>query len=243
MAEVVVGIDGSPASQAAVRWALEDVARRGGGRLHVAYAWEYPIAAMAPSPVGTVVPPGDEMQSAATEALAQLSAILGLGHDGYQLRMLLARAESARGERQGALAQLDAAIALDPERHEAFALMAELAEQAGDAPRLTRALERWSFLEQHARAPLLPYLRLLEQRGDYQGLRVRAEAGLYLDPEQSELHRLYALALVYTGHAEQARAEAERAVNLARTPAEQGRDLSARELVLRAARPGKVPRK
>ena len=78
MAEVVVGIDGSPASQAAVRWALEDVARRGGGRLHVAYAWEYPIAAMAPSPVGTVVPPGDEMQSAANEALDTMVRDLNL---------------------------------------------------------------------------------------------------------------------------------------------------------------------
>jgi nucleotide-binding universal stress UspA family protein len=69
MAEIVVGVDGSASSLAALRWALEDTARRGGGRLHVVYAWEYPIAAMAPSPVGTVVPPGDEMQAASNEAL------------------------------------------------------------------------------------------------------------------------------------------------------------------------------
>ena len=69
MAEIVVGVDGSASSLAALRWALDDTARRGGGTLHVVYAWEYPIAALAPSPVGTVVPPGDEMHTAASQAL------------------------------------------------------------------------------------------------------------------------------------------------------------------------------
>jgi tetratricopeptide (TPR) repeat protein len=175
------------------------------------------------------------------EAIARLSTILALGHDGYQLRMLLARAQHAAGERALAFTHLEAAQRLDPERHEAFALMAELSEAAGDTARLARALERWSFLEQHVRAPLLPYLRVLEQRADYPGLRARAEAGLYLDPEQSELHRLYALALLHTREPLQARLEAERAVALARTPGEQARAVAARELVLRGAKPKAAP--
>lgn len=175
------------------------------------------------------------------EAIARLAAILALGHDGYQLRMLLARAQRAAGERDQALRHLDAAIRLDPERHEAYALMAELSEQAGDLARRERALERWSFLDQHARAPLLPYLRLLEQRGDYARLRARAEAGLYLDPEQSELHRLLALALLHGGQAAAARAEVERALALARTPAEQARALEARALVMRGPKPADRP--
>jgi tetratricopeptide (TPR) repeat protein len=154
------------------------------------------------------------------DAIEQLSAILALGHDGYQLRMLLARAQRAKGARADALSQLEAAIRLDPERHEAFALLAELSEQADDAARLERALE---------------------QRADYASLRARAEAGLYLDPEQSELHRLYALALLRTGQPAPARAEIERAVALARTPAEQGRALAARELVLRGPEPAGRP--
>jgi tetratricopeptide (TPR) repeat protein len=175
------------------------------------------------------------------EAIARLSAILGLGHDGYQLRMLLARAQKAAGERALAVSQLEAAIRLDPERHEAYALLAELSDQAGDSARLERALERWSFLEQHARAPLLPYLRLLEQRGDFATLRARAEAGLYLDPEQSELHRLLALALLHGAQPGPARAEVERAIGLARTPGEQARALAARELVLRGPKPAARP--
>lgn len=81
MAELVVGIDGSAASQAALKWATEDLARRGGGRLHVLYSWEYPLAALAPSPVGTVVPPGDEMQEAAAAALDTMLHEAGLGDD------------------------------------------------------------------------------------------------------------------------------------------------------------------
>lgn len=78
MSEIVVGVDGSAGSQAALRWALDDLGRRGGGRLHVVHAWEYPIAALAPSPVGTVVPPTDEMQSAAEEALDVILREAGL---------------------------------------------------------------------------------------------------------------------------------------------------------------------
>lgn len=46
MAKVVVGIDGSPASKAALRWALEEAALR---RLPVTaiYAYEYPIVSTA----------------------------------------------------------------------------------------------------------------------------------------------------------------------------------------------------
>lgn len=79
MSDIVVGVDGSAGSQAALRWAVGDLARRGGGRLHVVHAWEYPIAAMAPSPVGTVVPPTDEMRAAAEEALDSILRDAGLG--------------------------------------------------------------------------------------------------------------------------------------------------------------------
>lgn len=78
MSEIVVGVDGSAGSQAALRWALDDLVRRGGGRLHVVHAWEFPIAAMAPSPVGTVVPPTDEMQAAAEDALDTILRDAGL---------------------------------------------------------------------------------------------------------------------------------------------------------------------
>ena len=78
MAELVVGVDGSASSLAALRWALDEAGRSGGGRLHVVYAWEYPIAALAPSPVGTVVPPGDEMHAAAHDALDTMLSDLKL---------------------------------------------------------------------------------------------------------------------------------------------------------------------
>ena len=82
MSEIVVGVDGSAGSRAALRWALDDLVRRGGGKLHVVHVWEYPIAAMAPSPIGTVVPPADEMRAAAEEALDSILSDAGLGEGG-----------------------------------------------------------------------------------------------------------------------------------------------------------------
>lgn len=156
-------------------------------------------------------------------AIATLQRLLASGVDGYQLRMLLARSLRKRGAAEAALPQLEAALRIDPERHEAYAMMADLADTAGDSARLTRALERWSFLDQHARAPLRRYLALLEQRGDYASLLTRCKAALYLDPEHSDLHRRYALALQAHGDLPQARKEGERALSLAQNPQERSR--------------------
>ncbi|MFI7542498.1 universal stress protein [Actinoplanes sp. NPDC049599] len=49
--DIVVGVDGSPSSQAALRWALAQ-ARRTGGRVQAVTTWEYP----AYYGIGAVVP-------------------------------------------------------------------------------------------------------------------------------------------------------------------------------------------
>lgn len=154
------------------------------------------------------------------EARTALQQLIAAGHDGYQPRMLLARTLHKLGDDQGALAQLDAAIAIDPEREEAYVLMTSLADALHDAAHLTLALERWSALDQHAREPLARYLALLAAKEDYTTLRRRAEAGLYVDPESSELHRLYALALAHAGKLPQAHIELGRALSLARNQAQ-----------------------
>jgi tetratricopeptide (TPR) repeat protein len=152
-----------------------------------------------------------------------LEAMLAAGHDGYQLRMLLARTAQRLGQRDLAFASLDAAARLDPDRSEAHELMLQLAKEANDKTRLEQALLRASFLDQHARAPLHALLDLLEARGAYPLLRERAEAGLYLDPERSGLHAQLALGLLHTGEPARAQQEARRAVALARDDAERAR--------------------
>lgn len=44
---IVVGIDGSPASKAALEWALDE-ARLRGATLEIVHAWQYPVMAMSP---------------------------------------------------------------------------------------------------------------------------------------------------------------------------------------------------
>ena len=64
---IVVGIDGTNASRAAVDWALahQDVL----GPVQPLYAWDYPIMATAGTPFGyAAIPPTQEMQDAAERA-------------------------------------------------------------------------------------------------------------------------------------------------------------------------------
>ena len=72
---IVVGIDGTLASRAAVEWAVThaDVL----GDIQPVYAWDYPIMATAGSPFGYAgIPPTQEMQDAAERAARDFVASL-----------------------------------------------------------------------------------------------------------------------------------------------------------------------
>ncbi len=150
-------------------------------------------------------------------AVDSLEAMLAAGHDGYQLRMLLARSEHKQAHFQRALEHLTRAEAIDPERSEAYELDAEISAALGDRARQQAALLQLSFLDQHARMPLMRLLTLLGEAGAYPLLLERSEAGLYLDPASPELHRLRAEALAAQNFPKEALAEAELALELARS--------------------------
>lgn len=83
---MVVGVDGTGASDTALEWAS---ARTGEfGKLRPVYVWDVPIAAWAPLPFGAgAVPPIDEMEQAAREAAAACVADLGdIPHDPPDVR-------------------------------------------------------------------------------------------------------------------------------------------------------------
>jgi len=76
---VVVGVDGTPAAQAALAWAVDE-ARLRGLALHVVHAWPYPVE-LALSSSGGVVPPVGEMRQWAEEVLDDALSGAGVGDD------------------------------------------------------------------------------------------------------------------------------------------------------------------
>ncbi|MEX2255644.1 MAG: universal stress protein [Acidimicrobiia bacterium] len=71
---IVVGVDGSTSSQAALRWAADEARRRGVG-LHVVTCWDFPVL-----PVGPYQPPisAEELHREAREvAEKEIANVLG----------------------------------------------------------------------------------------------------------------------------------------------------------------------
>lgn len=82
---IVVGVDGSPGSLQALRWAAEE-ARRREARLHAVLAWEPPVQLVGGA--GWIVPDQstvEEYETAARERLDEALASLGHGLDGLDV--------------------------------------------------------------------------------------------------------------------------------------------------------------
>ena len=69
-APIVVGIDGSRNSLAALHWALDYAAATGRTQVHAVMSWNYPASAVAGSPLGVGLPPTHAMAEATESALA-----------------------------------------------------------------------------------------------------------------------------------------------------------------------------
>lgn len=101
---IVVGVDGSEASQAALRWALEE-ARALGTRLVVVHAWEPAAAGFAPYAPVAARPTAAEQQERAAELLATVvlqtfgprvdPAVHAVVVEGPPVRVLLQQARGA----------------------------------------------------------------------------------------------------------------------------------------------------
>lgn len=71
MEKIVVGVDGSTGSRAALRWAWEE-ARAHGAALEIVTAWQYPITTALPA-FGSMPTPDDLEGEARTEMLAMVA--------------------------------------------------------------------------------------------------------------------------------------------------------------------------
>ncbi len=84
MERIVVGVDGSPCSLAALRWAATE-ARSRGARLDVVMAWEYGL------PVSGTLPTADEMDHRCRAELDQVMASEGLEDSGIEVHTKVVR--------------------------------------------------------------------------------------------------------------------------------------------------------
>lgn len=75
MGRIVVGVDGSPGGNAALRFALEE-ARLRGAVLHAIHAWVMPLYEGVPGPFVVGLPPGPALEEVREELERTASAVL-----------------------------------------------------------------------------------------------------------------------------------------------------------------------
>jgi nucleotide-binding universal stress UspA family protein len=101
---IVVGVDGSDSSSAALNWALDEAELRGVD-VHAVMAWQLPVAYNPPNimAVSTVVS-GDDLAAAAASEVARIAAEAGQGRsakltaeavEGHPAEALISTAEDA----------------------------------------------------------------------------------------------------------------------------------------------------
>jgi tetratricopeptide (TPR) repeat protein len=138
------------------------------------------------------------------EAEQHLRAILAGGKDGYDIRIMLARAAAARDDQPGMRRELEAAVALDPDRSEAWQGLLAVAENQNDDALRARALERVAMIDQHDRGAWVAFITLLAEQQKWRELAAAAESAQFVAPENSEVHRLLGQARLEIGQAEPA---------------------------------------
>ena len=90
---IVVGVDGSPSSRDALRWAIAE-ARLRGCPLKAVTAWHVPWAGYEGVPLPDDLP--SEMERAAREVVAEAVARLGTDAEGVDIRAVVVEGDSAR---------------------------------------------------------------------------------------------------------------------------------------------------
>jgi cellulose synthase operon protein C len=143
-----------------------------------------------------------------------LEAIVKNGQDGYILRVLLARAALAGKDPPGARRQAEQAVALDPDQTEAWHVLLEVASKQDDRVLARRALTALADLDQHDRIAHIGLMGALFADKAYPELVKAGERALFVDPENPQLHRLYAEGALGSGDPALALRELDRALAL-----------------------------
>lgn len=102
METIIVGVDGSAGSRAALEWAFAEAAQRK-ARVVAVSVWQFPYLALGPSPIGGAVIPTEDLQASSEASLAEILAevgvpdgieVLPVSREGSASQTLLGLAES-----------------------------------------------------------------------------------------------------------------------------------------------------
>ena len=151
-------------------------------------------------------------------AIKELRAMLGEGHDGFDVEMLLAQAADATHDEATRMAALTAATQLDPTQTAPLYGLLHAADARGDADGALALLRQIAALSEHDAATYRELLRRLVGRGLYaEGVQV-GDSAILVDMMGFETHFAFAEALTQTGNKKRARFELESALLCAAEP-------------------------
>jgi tetratricopeptide (TPR) repeat protein len=151
-------------------------------------------------------------EGAPADAVKELRAMLGEGHDGFDVEMLLAEGADATHDEATRLAALEAAAGLDPTQPEPLYGLLRLADARGDADAGLDLLRRIAALTEHDAGIYRELLRRLVTRGLFAEAVKVGESAIFVDMTSFETHFAFAEALAQTGDKKRARFELESAL-------------------------------
>ena len=141
-----------------------------------------------------------------------LTRLVSGNHDGYEVRLLQARAAFGRRDPRAARAALEAASGIDADRPEAWQGLVQVSERTSDAELRLRALRRLAEIDQHDRDTHAELLGLLAERGEWAEVLRYGEMSVFVDPLRAESRRLLAEAYLRAERPRDALPEADAAL-------------------------------
>jgi len=154
-----------------------------------------------------------------TAAEGTLRRLLGLGHDGYAVRMALAQLSLASKDPASAVAALQAAHEFDTEQAEPIQKLVAIAIEREDEQEALRWLRKLAAIEQNDPGVYRALLRRLVASRLYEEACEVGEAAIYVDMMGLETHLLFAEALQARGSGTRALYELESAALCSGPPA------------------------
>lgn len=146
------------------------------------------------------------------DAVKELRAMIGEGHDGFDVEMLLAEASGGTHDEATRTAALMAAKELDPTQSAPLYALLRAAEARGDADGALALLKSLAALSEHDASIYRELLQRLVSRGAFTEAVGVGDSAIWVDMTSFDTHFAFAEALARTGDKKRARFELESAL-------------------------------